>query len=141
MPIMQSGINAVSGHLPKVISPNAHAIADYAVAGGFGVVAALMWNRNRRAAVASLACAAGAVTNALISDSPGGVAKLISHETHNRIDIALAAASSALPGFLRFTDEPESKFFRTMGLAITVIGAMTELEPKWRRRGSLRRIA
>lgn len=128
MPIMQKGIAAMSDHMPKVISPKAHAIADYATLGGFVLMAALFWKRNRRAAIASIACAAAEATNTMLTDFPGGVAKVIDFRTHGRIDLGLAATASALPGFMGFSGEPESKFFSMMGINITVIGALTDFE-------------
>ena len=133
MPVMQKGVAAFSDHLPKVISPTAHAIADYVALGGFIVGAALLWNRHRRAAIASLACAGGEVANILLTDFPGGVTDVVSFPTHARIDMGLAAATSALPSFLGFADEPEAKFFRAIGLGITVAGAITDFRPRRRR--------
>jgi len=128
MPIMQKGIAAFSDHLPKVISPRAHAIADYATLGGFVLMAALFWKRNRRAAIASIACAAAEATNTMLTDFPGGVAKVIDFPTHGRIDLGLAATASALPGLLGFSGEPESRFFTIMGINITAVGAMTDFD-------------
>ena len=133
MPIMQKGIAAFSEHLPKVVSPTAHAIADYATLGGFAIMAAVLWKRHRRAAIASLICAGGEAANTLLTDYPGGVADAISFPTHGKIDVGLAAASSSLPNFLEFADEPEAKFFRMMGLGITVVGALTDFRPPRRR--------
>lgn len=142
MPIMQKGIAAVSDHLPKVISPKAHAVADYATLGGFVLMAALFWRRNRRASIAAIACAAAEATNTLLTDFPGGVAKVIDYRTHGRVDLGLAATASALPGFMGFSGEREGKFFSAMGINITVVGALTDFNAQpWNRRSELRRIA
>lgn len=133
MPILQKGVNALSGRIPKVLSPKAHAIADYATLGGFVLMGILFWKRHRRAAIASLACAGAEAANTLLTDFPGGVADVISFPTHGHIDVALATAASALPNFLRFADEPEAKFFRMMGLNITAVGAMTDFSSPQRR--------
>jgi hypothetical protein len=133
MPIAQTGIAAFSDHLPKVLSPKHHAIADYATVGAFAVFAAALWNRNRRAAIASLACAGVGTAAALLTDYPGGVTDKVSLTTHARIDVGLAAAASALPNFLGFGDQPEAKAFRIMGLGITAIGAMTDFKRARRR--------
>src|SRR5581483_1347411 len=133
MSIMQKGVNALSDRIPKVLSPKAHAIADYATLGGFVLMGILFWKRHRRAAIASIACAGAEAANTLLTDFPGGVAKVISFETHGHVDIALATAASSLPNFLKFGDEPEAKFFRMMGLNITAVGAMTDFSSPQRR--------
>ena len=141
MPIMQKGIAAFSDHLPKVITPKTHAIADYATLGGFVLMAALFWKKNRRAAVAATACAAAEAANTLLTDFPGGVAKVMDFRTHGRVDLALAAATSALPGFLGFSGKPGGKFFTMMGINITAVGAMTDFDAQPQYRRPVRRIA
>ena len=141
MPIVQKGVAAMSDRLPKVISPKAHAIADYVALGALVVTGALLWNRNRRASIAALSCAGAEAANTLLTDFPGGIGKLISFPTHGKIDMGLAATCSALPNFMGFNDEPEAKFFRIMGLNITTIGALTNFKHSGVRRRPLRRIA
>lgn len=126
MPVVQSGINAVSSHLPKVLTSKTHAIADYVSVAGFAIVGALLWKKNRRAAVASLVCAGAGATVALLTDYPGGVADSVNFPLHGRIEMGLAATASALPGFLGFEDEPEAKIFKAMGIASTVAMALTD---------------
>jgi hypothetical protein len=126
MPIMQKGVAAMSNRMPKVISPKAHAIADYITLGGLIVLSAICWKKNKRAAVAALTCAGAEATTTLLTNFPGGVAKVISFPTHGKIDMGLAATCSAMPNFMGFDDEPEAKFFRIMGLNITTIGALTD---------------
>ena len=56
MPLLQSVVQSVGQKaLPKVISPKAHAIIDYATAGSFFLMAALMWKRHKRAGISSRA--------------------------------------------------------------------------------------
>ncbi len=134
MPLMQKGIAALSDHLPKVISPKAHAIADYATIAGFAVLGALLWNRKRRAAIGVLACAAAETANTLLTDFPGGVADVIDFRTHGRVDYGLGAISSALPNFMGIADHPEAKFFRMMGVSVTAVTSMTDFDASPRRR-------
>ena len=131
MPLMQKGVAAMSNHMPKVISPKGHAIADYVTLGGLLAMGALFWKHKKRAAIAALTCAGAEAANTLLTNFPGGVAKVISFPTHGKIDMGLAATCSAMPNFMGFDDEPEAKFFRIMGINITVIGAMTDFsEPR-----------
>jgi hypothetical protein len=126
MPIMQKGVAVMSDRMPKVISPKSHAIADYITLGGLVLMGALFWKKNKRAAVAALTCATAEAANTLLTDFPGGAAKLISFQTHGKIDMGLAATCSAMPSFMGFDDEPEAKFFRVMGLNITTVTALTD---------------
>ncbi len=131
MPIVQKGVAAMSHRMPKVISPKGHAIADYVTLAGLVGMSALLWKKKKRAAIAALTCAVAEATNTLLTDFPGGVAKVISFPTHGKIDMGLAATCSAMPNFMGFDDEPEAKFFRMMGINITVIGALTDFsEPR-----------
>jgi hypothetical protein len=139
MPLAQTGIAAFSDHLPKVVSPTAHAIADCAIAGGFAVMGALLWKRNRRAAIAAFACAGAQTVNTLITDHPAGITDAITPGTHRRVEIALAAASGALPRVLGFAGKPDARVFGIMGVGITVLGAISDFSPS--RRPVLRKIA
>ncbi|MGZ4817848.1 MAG: hypothetical protein ACXVZJ_04440 [Terriglobales bacterium] len=132
MPVLQKSVAALAHKMPKVISPKTHAIADYATIGAFGLLAGILWGRDKRAAISALICGGAELTTTLLTDYPGGVADVISLPTHVKIDFALAAAASALPSFLGFDDDSEAKWFRILGLNITTVAAMTET-------GSLRR--
>src|SRR5512147_658719 len=141
MPIMQKGVAAFSERMPKVISPQGHAIADYFAVAGLVLVGLLCWKKNKRAALAAFTFAGEEATNTLLTDFPGGVAKAISFPVHGKIDMGLAATCSALPNFMGFDDEPEARFFRIMGLNTTVVTALTDFEAAERGRGRLRHAA
>jgi len=125
MPLMTKAVEAVGNRLPKIISPRTHAIIDYGVAGAFVLMGALFWKRNKRAAVAALGVAATEVTLSLLTDYPGGVARVISFETHGRIDAGMAGAIASLPNVLRFGGDPEAKHFRIQGAAIGGVTSIT----------------
>ena len=75
----------------------------------------------------------------LLTDFPGGVARVISLPTHVKISFGLAAAASAVPTFLAFDDDPEAKWFRIVGINLTAVAAMTEtgeMHPERRRRAA-----
>jgi len=56
MALIEKGVQAVAERMPKVISPRTHAIIDYATAGSFLLAGALLWKRNKRAAVGAMLC-------------------------------------------------------------------------------------
>ncbi|HLH09542.1 MAG TPA: hypothetical protein VKW78_20050 [Terriglobales bacterium] len=135
MALMQRGVAAATDHLPNVISPTAHAILDYITVGGFFALAIAFWRRNKRAAIGSLVCGSAELATALITDFPGGVAKVIDLPTHLRIDMGLAATAATLPDTMGFRDDPEAKWMRIMGINITANAGLTNPETgKLRRR-------
>ena len=125
MPVLQKGVAAVANRMPKVISPKAHAIIDYATIGGWFALGAWMMGRSKRAGISALICGGAELATTLLTDFPGGVADIISFPTHLKIDMGLAATATALPNFMGFDDEDEAKWFRVMGLNMTAVGAMT----------------
>jgi len=126
MPILNQAVRWASRKMPKVITPRGHAIIDYAMAASFFGVAAFFWLRNRRAAVGALVCGVAETFTSLCTDYPGGVVKDISYETHGSIDFGLSGMVASLPDMLRFSDEPESRFFRMQGLALATVAGLTD---------------
>ena len=90
MPISTKLTELATKPLPKFISPGAHAVIDWATAGAFITSGALLWKKNKRAALGSFLC--GNLIGSLIflTDCPGGVWKKISFETHGKIDPGVA---------------------------------------------------
>ena len=141
MPVLQKGVAAVANRMPKVISPTAHAIIDYITIAGWISIAAMTWKRDKRAGISALICAGAELGTVLMTDFPGGVAKVISFPTHGKIDMGLAATASAMPSFMGFDDASDAKWFRIQGLNITGVTAMTDFEQHQRSRARLRRTA
>ncbi len=140
MAVVETGVRALSNRLPKVISPKTHAIIDYSTAGSFALMGGLMWGSNKRAAIASWICAAAEVTISLLTDYPGGVADVISFETHGKIDAGMSGLVAMVPTMLAFSDEKKAFFFRGQGLGIAATTGMTDFEavdrPHRRRRAA-----
>ena len=135
MPLLDSGIRALTNRLPKVVSPQTHAIIDYATAGSFFVAAALFWNHDRRAALGSLACGIAETTISLLTDYPGGVASVMDFPTHGRVDAGMAAGLEALPKFLGLGTA--GWFFRAEGLSMAATAGLTDFgERDWSDRGN-----
>ena len=136
MPLVDMGVRAITTRLPKVISPRTHAIMDYATAGSFLLIVPFLWKRNKHAAIASLVCGGVETATALMTDYPGGIAKVISFPTHGRLDGGLAGVIAALPSLIGFADESPAWFFRGQGMNVAAVTAMTDFEvaPKRNRR-------
>jgi hypothetical protein len=138
MALLQKGVATVTQWMPKVLSPRAHAIADYATVGTAALFSILFWNRNRNAAVAALLSAAAEAGVSLITDYPGGLFRLIDFPTHGKIDFGLAAAAFAMPDLMRFNKDPESRALRLLGLNITTVAGLTDFEGETLERGGRR---
>ncbi|MBZ5509342.1 MAG: hypothetical protein LAO78_28120 [Acidobacteriia bacterium] len=126
MPILDRAAKFATNKMPKVISPKTHAIIDYAMAASFFGMAAFFWRRNKRAAVSALVCGTAETITALCTDYPGGIVDEISFETHGTIDFGLSGLVASMPDMLRFSKEPESRFFRAQGLALAAIAGLTD---------------
>lgn len=128
MGMVETSVKAISGRMPKMISPGVHAVIDYAIAGSFFVAGAILWRQKRKAAIASMACGVAEIASAAITDYPGGVKPIISFKTHERLDGALASVVGAMPIALNFASDPEAMWFRAHGVAIATATGLTQFE-------------
>ena len=126
MPILNSVAKVAMKPVPRMLSPQAHSIADYVMVGSYLASAAWFWRRSKRAAVASLICGAAQLAVGLLTDYPGGISRIISFRTHRDIDLGLAAMAATMPEFLAFKDEPEKKFFLAQGALLSGIAEVTQ---------------
>jgi hypothetical protein len=128
MPLTQTAANMVADKLPKVLDAKSHAIMDYVTVAGFAALAAMFWGRNKRASIAAAVCGGAVAATSLLTNYPGGVKRVISFQTHGRIDVGLAGMTAAIPNFLAFGDEDEAKYFRGAALMETVITGLTDFD-------------
>src|SRR5947207_12482178 len=126
MPILNSLAKVIAKPIPRMISPNAHAVIDYLTIGSFLVSAGFFWGRSKRAALAALICGGTELAVSLLTNYPGGIKKVISFRTHGEIDLGLAAMTATIPEFLAFKNDSEKKFFVTQGALITVATEITQ---------------
>jgi hypothetical protein len=128
MAFLDNGVRMLSSRMPKMISPKAHAIIDCATAAAFFGMGAYLWRRNRRAAVASLICAAAEVATAAVTDYPGGLRPYISFEQHGKIDSMISGIVATMPNMLFFANHPSAQFFRGQGVLMAATTGMTDFE-------------
>src|SRR5262249_50255387 len=119
---------AITRKLPKAVSPEVHAILDWATFGAFFTAGALLWSRNKRASLAAYLCADVVGSLIFVSDVRGGAWKKLSFETHGRIDPGLAALAASLPELMAFAHDKESRFFRMMGVGMAMISGITDYQ-------------
>lgn len=130
MSLVTSVLQKVEANLPKVISPRAHGVIDYAHAAVFFYAGARFLRGNKKAGIAALVTGGFLLTEALLTDYPLGVAPRISFKTHGEMDSAFVAVSMAAPKTLGFGDEPEAWFFRGNAIAEALIVGMTDFSSR-----------
>jgi hypothetical protein len=128
MPLTQTATKMVADKLPKVIDAKTHAILDYSTAAAFFMLGAAFWGRNKRAAVGAMMCGGAIVASSMLTNYPGGVKKVISFQTHGRIDAGLAGLTASMPNVMAFNDEAEAKYFRGAALVETAITGLTDFD-------------
>jgi hypothetical protein len=128
MPVLHSSVKLLTKHMPKVISPKAHAVLDYVTAGTFlaGGILLLTRRRDKRAGISALVCGVAETITSLLTDYPGGVTDVISFPTHGKIDMGVAAMTATLPEFMDFADGDDMGFFRAQALLITANAGLTD---------------
>ena len=128
MPISTKLTELVTKPLPEVISPGVHAMIDWGTAGAFFASSALLWKKNKRAALASMIC--GNLIGSLIflTDCPGGVWKKVSFETHGKIDPGISALVASMPNLMGFSDEKEAKLFQSIGIGLAAVRNLTAFD-------------
>ena len=138
MPVLNNLTKMVAKPIPRMITPKAHAVIDYASVGVFLGSTALFWRRNRRAALASLLCGGAELGLMLLTDYPGGMKKILSFETHRELDYGLAALTASVPETMAFKHTGETKFFRAQGALLTLLGELTQPSSIRSKRGRAR---
>src|SRR6266446_9875481 len=126
MPMLTSATHVLTKRMPKIISPKAHAVADYFTAGAFLLTGAIYWSRNKRAALGAFVCGGAELATSLLTDYPGGVKKVISFRNHGRIDLGLAAMTATMPEFMGFRHDREKPFFLAQAALITAVTDLTD---------------
>ncbi len=132
MPVLNSLVKVAAKPLPRVISPHAHGILDYVIAGSFFATAALFWRRNKRAALAALLCGSARLAVGLLTDHPGGVRKVIRFHTRRELDLGLAAMTATMPEVFAFQNEPQKNFFIAQGVITTAANELTQFPQRHR---------
>jgi hypothetical protein len=118
---------------PKTISPGLHAAIDYAIVGSWFLSSFRWWNKNRRAAVASMMVGMAELANTLMTDYPGGAVKKISFPLHGRIALGQAAITASMPGTMGFQKTPEAWMFRLHAGIASAVVAFTDFSGRGER--------
>ncbi len=125
MTVLTSAADVATRRLPKLLSPDAHQVADYVIAGSFAAAGAWFWRRNRRAALASWVCGGAVLGLTLLTSYPGKSRRHLAFPLHGKIETGMAAMVAAMPEFLRFEDEKEKRYFTIKAGVLTVLSNLT----------------
>jgi hypothetical protein len=117
----------IADGVPKVISPGAHAVLDYAVAGTFLAMGAFyQQQRHRKAATLAYLNGAMVLGLAVLTDYPGGLWRKISFKGHGVADAMQAALAGFGPAMMGFSDDREANFFYSQAASEVGVIAMTD---------------
>lgn len=126
MPLLANITKSLTDRMPKVISPGAHAVIDYATAASFIGMGIFLLRRNKPAAISSLICGGTEALVAALTDHPGGVARRISFPTHGRIDAGFAGMVAAMPEMMKFSKDKSSRFFQMQAVTLAAVTGLTD---------------
>jgi hypothetical protein len=123
-------LDVLQNNLPKVISPQAHGVIDYAHAAFFLAVGLLCRRSNKRAARAAFATSGFILVQSMLTDYRFGVKPVISFETHGKMDSVFASSSWAIPMVFGFAGTGAAKIFEANSLAEASVVGMTDWDSK-----------
>lgn len=140
MPLLNKGVSMLTRLMPKVITPKGHAILDYTVAALFVVAGINAWRRHKHAALSAFMVAGTGIGLSLLTDYPGGLAKVIPFPTHLKFDAGHAGMVSSMPSLIGFGRNWPAWIFRAQGMGIAAVTALTRISEE-EERGEYRRAA
>lgn len=126
MAIWNKGTEALKTKLPKIISPTAHGVIDYAHSAFFFTVGLLCSRSNKRAAAAAFATSGFILVQSLLTDYRFGWKPLISFGTHGKMDSVFASGSWLVPVVFGFRGTKAAKIFEGNSLAEASVVGMTD---------------
>jgi hypothetical protein len=126
MSLINTGLDMLEPKLPKVISPTAHGIIDYAHAAFFFTVGVCCSRSNKRAASAAFATSGLILVQSLLTDYRFGAKPVFSFETHGKIDSVFAASSWLIPQIFGFKQTTAAKVFEMNSVAEASVVGMTD---------------
>ena len=120
--------NDLMNRVPKIISPTAHAVIDYLVAGYYFITAGALWRGNKRASIAAITNGAAVLGVSMFTDYRADGRKPISFDTHGKVDVVQAIAAASAPVLLGFANKPSASLFWAQATSEAGVLAMTNFE-------------
>lgn len=110
----------------RMISPGAHAVLDYGVAGTFLTYGFSKMASRRGAAALALINGFMVLGMSMMTDYPGGVWRKLSFKGHRTGDICQAALAALGPVLFGFASDSEAQFFYGQAASEVGVIAMTD---------------
>ena len=126
MNLPNAAIEQIEKRLPKVVDARTHGIIDYCHAAFFFGMAWMCRKKEPRAATAALLTGGFILVEAMLTDYPLGVKKVIPFETHGRMDAAFAGASFLVPKVFGFEGTTAANIFVGNGFTESAVVGMTD---------------
>jgi hypothetical protein len=126
MSLLNTGLDTLETRLPKVITPTAHGIIDYAHAAFFFTVGLACSRSNKRAAAAAFATSGFILAQSMLTDYRFGVKPVFSFETHGKMDSVFAASSWLIPQIFGFKETAAARIFESNSLAEASVVGITD---------------
>jgi hypothetical protein len=123
---LNTGPDTLETRLPKIISPTAHGIIDYAHSAFFFTVGLVCSRSNKRAAAAAFATSGFILAQSLLTDYRFGAKPVLSFETHGKMDSVFAASSWLIPRIFGFKETPAARIFESNSLAEASVVGITD---------------
>jgi hypothetical protein len=123
---LNTGLDTLETRLPKIISPTAHGIIDYAHSAFFFTVGLVCSRSNKRAAAAAFATSGFILAQSLLTDYRFGAKPVLSFETHGKMDSVFAASSWLIPRIFGFKETPAARIFESNSLAEASVVGITD---------------
>jgi hypothetical protein len=126
MYLTRNRLDMLESKVPKVISPTAHGIIDFAHAAFFFTMGVLCRCSHKRAASAAFATSGFILAQSLLTDYRFGVMPLFPFQTHGKMDATFASSSWLIPRIFGFKGTPAAKIFEMNSLAEASVVEMTD---------------
>ncbi len=126
--VTNAAMYGLETRLPKVIDARTHGIIDYCHAAFFFGMAWFCRKSEPRAALAAAVTGSFLLAEAMLTDYPLGVKKVIPFEMHGKIDAAIAGSSFMVPRVFGFSGTPAATVFQANGFAEGAVVGMTDFD-------------
>lgn len=123
---------------PKIISPKAHGVIDYAHAAFFFGLALVCGKRNKPASYAALGTGAFILVQSMLTDYPLGVKRIIPFAVHGTMDRGFASASWIVPALFGFKGTVAAKIFESNSAIEAAVVSLTDWDSERAREETLR---
>ena len=130
MSLLKTDLATLEAELPKVISPTAHGVIDYAHAAFFFTIGMVCRRSNKRAAAAAFGTSGFILAQSLLTDYRYGAKPVLSFETHGKMDSVFAAGSWLIPQLFGFKGTPAAKVFEMNSMAEATVVGLTDWDSR-----------